>query len=805
MRKLVGFFAIILMIITPVHFHASAEETPSEVTDEFMTKTKPLKGNQQEQSINEDAVENREMIIQGNVDLSEFHSLGLELVETTDLSSSNTTLYTFKIPNELDYENTLLKVKELNGVENAEPNYKVEMSATPNDYYYSNQWYIPALDFPKSWNSFSFRNEVKVAVLDTGVSKGHEDLKGKVLNGYDFVNNDSDPADDHGHGTSVAGTIAAISNNRTGIAGINQNVKIIPVKVSDREGHSTVENQIKGIHYAIEQGADIINMSYGSYYYSDIENEALWEAFEQGITLIGAAGNDTSREPMYPATYLPVISVAATDQSKALAYFSNRGEWIDLAAPGEDMYSLHSEGGYSVVSGTSFSAPVVAGMASLLLSERPDLTPREVEWLLELGANGSWKKDYGYGIPNMYKTLTTSLPVEEEVSGTTEGAFDIGYYEYHSEKMNFPYDYDVYVFHVDSNTDVDINLTGMSNELDLSIDIEKLEGSTLEMVDYIDEYGLGKAESYSFLASPGTYYVIISDYHNRWSSTPYQLSVISTNQNVPLVSPTATVPSGKYTQPFEVKLSSTSNKRIVYTLDGSTPSSVNGLSYVNSIPIYESTTIKAAVVSGTATSDVSTFTYELNDMLIPNLTLPVDHDHPSARVIIRRDGLGLYRKNSDNTFTYYRGLTKGEQLKVFGVSGHYYNVGGEYYVRHQEGKTIAYIGRALIKEPTPLYDPNGNVYRMLQKGEAIKVYSYNDQKYEVGGGYTIKADKKSFYLMGYVKPKKDIVLYAPNGARHSTLKKGNLYYVKSIGNGKVDLGNGYFVVDRKEDFYFIKN
>ncbi len=780
--------------------------TSEEIDSGLLTKSQNSKAaNESNPDVQLNKIENREIIIKGKVSVQDLESIGLEQIETTNLADSDSLLYKVKIPNQLNYEATLGNVKELLGVEFAEPNYRIEPTATPNDYYYANQWYLPEVNVPNAWNSFSFKNEIKVAVIDSGVDASHPDLAGKVLKGYDFVNNDTNPTDDNGHGTSVAGIIAAISNNSTGVAGVNQNVKIIPIKISDSKGEATVENAVKGIHYAIQQDADIINMSYGSLYFSEIENEALWNAFDQGITLIAAAGNDKSSESFYPASYTPVISVSSTNKAKNLSSFSNRGDGIDVAAPGEEMYTLHLNKGYSVKDGTSFSAPVVSGIASLLKSKDPTLSPMKVEWALGLGAsNGKWKPDTGYGIVDAYRSLQTSYPsLEKDISPEPEGAFDIGSNKSLSEKLDHPYDVDVYYFKVSDLTTVNIRMNGFSTDIDMYADLYKKEGTSYKNVKYIDNNGFGEAENDSITASAGEYYLVVSDFYSHWSATPYNISV--DQQKVTLSSPSSNMLSGTYTKAFDVHLKTNSIGNIVYTLDGTTPSATNGVVYKSPLPIYETTKIKAATIYGSKVSEISTFNYELNSIQIPTISLPTGHSHPIARVIIRGDKIGLYKKNANNTYTLNRYLTKGEQIRVYGVLGHQYHVGGAYYIRHQDDQTTPFIGRALIKKQTALLDSNGKISRILQVGEAIRVYSYDKQSFQVGGGYTIKVDNNTKYLIGYVKPKRNITLYKPEGTKHSTLKAGNLYYVSKISDGKIDLGNGYYVKDNKNDLEFVKN
>lgn len=190
---------------------------------------------------------------------------------------------------------------------------------------------------PGAWNVTTGSPDVVVAVLDTGVDFSHPDLKGRLLPGVDWYYRDRDPADDDGHGTFVSGIVAA-NRNTMGVAGIDWNCKIMPVKVGGPNGFP-VSMVAYGIYSAIDSGADIINMSFGGYVDSGIKSEAIWEAYREGIITVAACGNDSSLEPMYPASYLPVISVGASNQSDERAYFSNYGYYMDLLAPGTDIYS----------------------------------------------------------------------------------------------------------------------------------------------------------------------------------------------------------------------------------------------------------------------------------------------------------------------------------------------------------------------------------------------------------------------------------------------------------------------------------
>ncbi len=193
----------------------------------------------------------------------------------------------------------------------------------------------------------------------------HPDLAGKVIRG-DHVDNDWDPYDGNGHGTHTAGIAAAVTNNARGIAGMAPEATIYAVRVLDESGSGTLQNVANGIIHAADNGADVINLSLGSPNDSITLKEAVDYAWNKGVVVVAAAGNDGSAQPTYPAYYSDAIAVAATDSDESKASFSNYGNWVDVAAPGVNIYSTYTDGGYASLSGTSMATPHVAGLAGLL-------------------------------------------------------------------------------------------------------------------------------------------------------------------------------------------------------------------------------------------------------------------------------------------------------------------------------------------------------------------------------------------------------------------------------------------------------
>jgi cell wall-associated protease len=222
-----------------------------------------------------------------------------------------------------------------------------------------------------------------IAVVDTGVDHTLADLSNHVLknDGYNFVGRNSDAIDDHGHGTHVSGIIAAEANNHYSMAGINPHTKILPVKVLDASGSGDTEQIAYGIKYAVDHGAQVINLSLGGSYSRVIEY-ALKYAHDHGVTVVAATGNDGMEEISYPGSSKYVVSVGATNNMDLVSDYSNYGNGIDLVAPGTDIPSLVPDGNVTYMSGTSMATPHVAAVAGLLLSHDGALTPAQVERVL---------------------------------------------------------------------------------------------------------------------------------------------------------------------------------------------------------------------------------------------------------------------------------------------------------------------------------------------------------------------------------------------------------------------------------------
>lgn len=303
---------------------------------------------------------------------------------------------------------------------------------TPNDTYWTRNYasshngnvsqYGPQkINAPTAWGTYSAANTIKLAVVDTGIDSAHPDLSGRVLSGYNYVANNANTTDDNGHGTHVAGIAASISNNKTGIASICFNAcAILPVKVLDNTGSGSTSGVANGVTYAADQGARVINLSLGSTAYSQTLQSAVDYAWGKNAVIVAAGGNDGAATVEYPAGDDHVVGVAATDATDADTWFSDWGNQIGVAAPGNAILStmptyatyLTNNGyyqNYDALSGTSMASPHVAGLAGLLIADKGgSISNLAVYQALQRGAdpvsvsyppaaNGGWEPHNGYG------------------------------------------------------------------------------------------------------------------------------------------------------------------------------------------------------------------------------------------------------------------------------------------------------------------------------------------------------------------------------------------------------------------------
>ncbi|MBC8079467.1 MAG: peptidase S8 [Gorillibacterium sp.] len=290
---------------------------------------------------------------------------------------------------------------------------RAEAVEAPNDTLYSNyQWNLPLIRAESGWLLSKGSSDVIVAVIDTGVDLTHPDLQNRLIPGFNAINDKQSPQDDVGHGTHVSGIIAASVNNNLGIAGLTWNNPIMPIKVLDSSGAGNAYNVAKGIIWATDHGAKVINMSLGNYAQADFLHDAVKYAYDHDVVIVAASGNDNTVDPGYPAAYPEVIAVAATDSNFQKASFSNFGDYIDVAAPGVSIASTYTKGQYASLSGTSMASPHVAALAALIRSTNPTLKNIEVMRIIRNTAKdlGTAGKDayYGFGEIDISRALEAS-------------------------------------------------------------------------------------------------------------------------------------------------------------------------------------------------------------------------------------------------------------------------------------------------------------------------------------------------------------------------------------------------------------
>ncbi len=328
-------------------------------------------------------------------------------------------------------------------VEYAEPDHVIRAFLVPNDARYREQWAHTKVQAERAWDITTGSSDVVIAIVDTGVHYGHEDLAANMwansgetpgngidddgngyvddVYGYDFYNYDGDPFDDYGHGTHCAGIAAAATNNSTGVAGAAWDCKIMAVKFLSSTGYGGLAGAVASIRYAVDQGADVISNSWGGGGFSETLNGAIADAYAQGVFLVASAGNSNSSSVHYPAGYQRMMSVAATDSQDQKASFSSYGSWVDVAAPGVGILStvppsggLGDPSGYRLLNGTSMACPHLAGLAALLIGNDSTASNGKIAGTLASTAdnidetNPGFEGFLGGGRVNAYQALTAT-------------------------------------------------------------------------------------------------------------------------------------------------------------------------------------------------------------------------------------------------------------------------------------------------------------------------------------------------------------------------------------------------------------
>jgi hypothetical protein len=356
----------------------------------------------------------REVLVQFTPELSDdeivrtIEDLGAHVIQKHEQVG----LYHLQTPQQQSVAHFIRKHKNHPGLLLLEPNPVVAIppaKMVPNDPLFWTQWALARIAAPQAWAITTGSQDIIVAVLDTGINPNHPELQGKSIPGRNLIEQNHNAEDDHGHGTAIAGIIAAATDNGIGMAGVCGSCRVMPVKVLDAQGEGTYADVIAGILWAVDNGAQILNLSLGEYVYSRLLAATVAYAQARGAILVAAAGNEAANEPLYPAAFPHVIGVAATDVSDHIWVASHYGAHVDLAAPGVNILSTGLSDGYVVASGTSFSAAYVSGVAALVRSHYRHLSNTHIEHLLyytadDLGVAGR-DEVYGFGRINAAQAL----------------------------------------------------------------------------------------------------------------------------------------------------------------------------------------------------------------------------------------------------------------------------------------------------------------------------------------------------------------------------------------------------------------
>jgi len=360
-----------------------------------------------------------------------------------------------QLKQETDQGKWLEKWKNNKEIQYIQPNLKVKTSENPNDNYYAKQTYLQRIHADQAWG-MATKSNVTVAILDTGVDLEHPDLKGNLVGGINLLEKNATPQDDNGHGTNVAGIVAAVSNNSLGVTGIAQ-ARIMPVKVLDEKGEGDSFLVGQGIRYAVDHGANVILLSLGEPVYTPFMKEAVDYAELKNVVIVAASGNE-GNQINYPAAFPNVLSVGAVDLNNEYASYSNYGEQLDVVAPGDGIYTTGKDESYTTNSGTSMAAPQAAGLAALLFQKYPNMRSEQIRNLIKFSADDvdqkGWDEKTGYGMinidralnfpldglldgyePNNQKKTPTMFPSNDTFHGQLTLNRDIDWY-----KMNLPYD-----------------------------------------------------------------------------------------------------------------------------------------------------------------------------------------------------------------------------------------------------------------------------------------------------------------------------------------------------------------------------
>ncbi len=456
------------------------------------------------------------------------------------------------------------RLRRLPAVSFAELDYQSHTLLTPNDPQFSRQWNLRQINAPAGWDIQTGSNAVVIAIIDTGVDLTHPDLAGKIVAGYNFVNNNNQPQDDNGHGTHVAGIAAAISNNGIGVAGVDWAARIMPLKCLNSDGSGWDSDIADATRWAVDHGAKVINMSFGSTTPSATLANAIAYAHNHDVLVVAAAGNEFEQDNNieYPAAFPYVMAVAATNNQNQHASYSNTGNYIDIAAPGGNaaaqILSTIWRGtglAYDIMYGTSMATPHVAGLAALVMAQNPQLTADQVAWAIESSATdlGQAGRDniFGYGQIDMAAALNaaghlspmptatpapptpTPLPgdaYEPDNNCSAAKVIQPGIIQHHN--FNTPSDEDWVGFTLDSPADIVLQTSNLTGNTDTVLEL--YDGNCQHRLARDDDSGVGVASRIEMDSLPaGQYYgrVLLYGGNNFDSDSSYDLTL--TNNVIP--------------------------------------------------------------------------------------------------------------------------------------------------------------------------------------------------------------------------------------------------------------------------------
>lgn len=358
-------------------------------------------------------------IVKFNTDISKICDISnfTEIADDKNIYSFNNLNDLKGLESYVEYYETNDKVDLIEGEET------IALFRIPSDELYSEQWQTQMVNADYAWELETYGNQINVAVIDSGCN-AHIDVKNNLVGGYDYTNKSDDYSDNVGHGTHVTGIIAAQMNDY-GIIGVAPKVNVYALKCVDKNISAGTDILAEAIYDAVDKyNCKVINMSLGIKKDKATIREAVEYAYENGVIIIAAAGNDGNDSIYYPAGYDEVIGVGSVGIDKSKSYFSQENETVFVVAPGEKVTSLNGESGYKEMKGTSQATPLVTGAAALLLSTNDDISPQKFKELIKTTSEdlGDIGKDnlYGWGLLNI-KGLMQEVIGECYVSPINDG------------------------------------------------------------------------------------------------------------------------------------------------------------------------------------------------------------------------------------------------------------------------------------------------------------------------------------------------------------------------------------------------